>query len=127
MKARYHFIFFICTIIFVISLFFSTELSFLISLRHFLFYTIKIDTFGHFISFFLLTWVLHSLLKFHLPTLIFTLIIYGGLTELGQLYLGFRNAEFNDFLADISGVLFFTLLKFSYIKLNILFLKYKAS
>lgn len=74
----------------------------------------QIDTIGHFTSFFILTWLVHSPLKVPLVIAVLTVIFYGALTELGQLYLGFRNGEVIDFLADVAGVLFFTLIKICY-------------
>mgnify|MGYP006903651264 CR=1 FL=1 len=71
----------------------------------------QIDTIGHFFGFFLLSWLLHSGFKLSLLPLSFSLTIYAALTELGQWYLGFRNAEFSDFLADVAGILTFMLLR----------------
>ena len=64
----------------------------------------RIDTIGHFIGFFLLTWLLTTFIK--LPTSIaaLTLVFYAAASEFGQAYLGFRNGEFSDFVADIIGV-----------------------
>ena len=64
----------------------------------------KIDSIGHILGFFLLTGILHSVIKLPLINLSICLIIYAGLTELGQLYLGFRNAELCDFIADLVGI-----------------------
>ncbi len=86
----------------------------------------KIDTIGHFTSFFLLTWVVHSLVKLPLKIAVVTLIFYGALTELGQLYLGFRNGEFIDFLADVAGILFFVLMKWCYIFFSSKIIKTKS-
>lgn len=71
----------------------------------------RLDTTGHFISFFLLGALLHYLIKISLFVSCSCLIFYGALSELGQYYLGFRNAEFRDFYADTLGVLAFALLK----------------
>ncbi len=86
----------------------------------------KIDTIGHFTSFFLLTWVVHSLVKLPLKITVVVLIFYGALSELGQLYLGFRNGELTDFVADVAGILFFVLMKWCYSCLSSCFNKKKA-
>ncbi len=39
------------------------------------------------------------------------LIFYAALSELGQYYLGFRNGEMKDFIADLFGIFMFVLLK----------------
>ena len=64
----------------------------------------KIDTIGHFIGFFLLTWLLTTFIKLPITVAALTLVFYAAATELGQAYLGFRNGEFTDFVADIVGV-----------------------
>lgn len=74
----------------------------------------QIDTIGHFTSFFLLTWFVHSLLKVELGRTILTLLVYGGLTELGQHFLVYRQADFIDYLADVCGILFFAFVKLLY-------------
>ncbi|WDE06489.1 VanZ family protein [Thalassomonas viridans] len=76
-----------------------------------LYKNIKLDTTGHFISFFLLGALLHHVIKISLFVSCSCLIFYGALSELGQYYLGFRNAEFRDFYADALGVLAFALLQ----------------
>jgi VanZ family protein len=73
-----------------------------------------IDTIGHFISFFLLTWLVNSLLKIPRALTIITLILYAVLTEVGQSYLVFRSAEFTDSLADIIGISSFFIIKAVY-------------
>ena len=79
--------------------------------RDIVFQFTKIDTIGHFISFFCLTWLLNSLLKFPLFNLGLCLVLYAALTEIGQYYLGFRNGEFRDFIADTFGIGVFVLIK----------------
>jgi VanZ family protein len=76
---------------------------------------IEIDSIGHFLSFFALTWLLNSLLKFPLLNLSICLIFYAALTEIGQFYLGFRNGEISDFLADVVGISLFVFIKWSII------------
>ena len=105
MKSRHHFLFFLVIILGLFLLVFSSEI------RTTLFKNTQIDTVGHFIGFFCLTWILHSLAKFPLFTTVITLIVYAALTEVGQHFLGFRNGEFRDFAADVVGILFFALLK----------------
>ncbi|WP_448568226.1 VanZ family protein [Thalassotalea ganghwensis] len=71
----------------------------------------KLDSIGHIIGFFLLSWLLCSVGRFPLINIIITLSIYAGLTELAQLYLGFRNGELSDFFADLVGIGFFAVIK----------------
>jgi len=92
-----------------VSLFFSNEA------RNIIFRNTQIDTIGHFIGFFCLAWVLSSFIKLSTPALTFSLVIYAGLSELGQYYLGFRNGEVKDFVADILGISFFLLLKWTWL------------
>ncbi|MGL1959267.1 MAG: VanZ family protein [Colwellia sp.] len=115
MKSRHHLLFFITVIIGAILLFFSSELLLPVEIRNAVFHSPKIDTIGHFIGFFILAWVVHSVIKLSLFNTILTLILYGALSELGQFYLGFRNGEFSDFFADICGILFFALLKWCFV------------
>lgn len=75
----------------------------------------------------MLSWLVHSLIKVPLTITILTLSFYGGLTELGQLYLGFRNGELIDFLADVAGILFFAFTKLTYSYLVKLTRQKKAS
>lgn len=79
--------------------------------RNVLFINTQADTIGHAFGFFFLIWLLHSLIKLPLFTIALCLIFYGALTEMGQYYLGYRNAELRDFIADIIGILFFVFLK----------------
>lgn len=71
----------------------------------------QIDSISHFIGFFFLTWLLNGVLKFPLMNVVIALCFYGALTEWGQLYLGFRNAEIKDYISDVLGVLSFAFLK----------------
>ncbi|GLX82542.1 VanZ family protein [Thalassotalea eurytherma] len=105
MKSRQQLLFFLFFVLFITGIFLSTETNSTV------FQHTQIDTIGHFISFFCLAWFLNAFLKLSLILLTPTLIVFGGLTELGQLYLGFRNGEFSDFFADVLGVLFFVLLR----------------
>jgi VanZ family protein len=70
---------------------------------------LQLDKLGHFLSFFILAWLVTTLLKLPFRVTLPCLIIYGGLTELTQSYLGFRNGELTDFIADSLGVLAFCL------------------
>lgn len=80
-----------------------------------IFTQIGIDTWGHFFSFFLLTGLLHSLFKIPLINTSICLLLYGGLSEIGQHYLGFRNGEFLDFIGDAAGILLFIFLKWCWV------------
>mgnify|MGYP000379602019 CR=1 FL=1 len=70
----------------------------------------QIDTIGHFIAFFCLSWIIYGGIKLELKTTVIGLSVYGALTELGQLFLGFRNAEWSDFYADVAGTVLFALI-----------------
>jgi len=59
------------------------------------------------IGFFILAWLLHGIFKFPVLSISICLVFYAALTELGQLYLGFRNGEISDFIADIVGITLF--------------------
>jgi len=113
-KARHHFLFFILLITAATLLFFSSELLLPTELKNAVFRSPQIDTIGHFIGFFVLAWLMHSLLKTTRALTFFSLSFYGALSELGQYYLGFRNGEFSDFFADVAGISFFILLKTCY-------------
>lgn len=80
-----------------------------------IFTQIAIDTWGHLIGFFLLTWLLNIICKLALINTGVCLVVYAALSELGQAYLGFRNGEFLDFMADVMGVGLFMLIKWSLI------------
>jgi VanZ family protein len=71
----------------------------------------QLDSIGHLIGFFILIWFLHGVLKFPLLNVFICLVLYAALTELGQLYLGFRNGEISDFIADLVGMSFFVMIK----------------
>ena len=113
MKTRHHVLFLFTLFSLVILLLFS-EILLSAEMRKLVFRFPKIDIVGHFISFFSLTWVVHSIIKLPIKVTLVTLIIYAGLTELGQAYLGFRTGEFTDFLADIVGIITFFILKYAY-------------
>lgn len=108
MKSRYH----LSILTMMIILFFCLYFSFS-DFRRLVFRSTDIDSIGHIISFFGLTWVLHSILKLPLFNTMLTVAFYGGLTELGQYYLGFRNGEFKDFFFDIVGMTLFALIRWS--------------
>lgn len=123
MKIRHHLTFFILIISAAILLFFSSEVLLPTELKKIIFRSPQIDTIGHFISFFILAWLIHSLIKLTLLETLITLSFYGALSELGQYYLGFRNGEFSDFFADIVGIGSFILLKLLYLAYIRIFLK----
>jgi len=70
---------------------------------------IQLDTVGHIIGFFGLTWLLVRVLELPLANTVICLFFYSALTEISQYYLGFRNGEFVDFIADIVGVSLFAI------------------
>lgn len=105
LKNLHHFLFILTLILIAISLTFSSDI------RSMVFRNTQIDTIGHFIGFFCLTWVLSSLIRLPMWPLTIALIFYAALSELGQYYLGFRNGEMKDFIADLFGIFMFVLLK----------------
>ena len=123
MKAQHHLTFFILIVICAALLFFSSELLLPEAIKKLVFRSPAIDTIGHFIGFFVLTWLVASIIKLSLLSTFFTLSFYAALSELGQYYLGFRNAEFSDFYADIAGISLYLLLKYAYLKYKIFTLK----
>lgn len=123
MKAQHHLTFFILIVTCAALLFFSSELLLPEAIKRLVFRSPAIDTIGHFIGFFVLTWLVSSIIKLSLLSTLFTLIFYGALSELGQYYLGFRNAEFSDFFADVAGISLYILLKYAYLKYKIFTLK----
>lgn len=76
---------------------------------------IQIDSVAHFIGFFFIAALLNGIVKLPLMNCIIVLIFYAALTEWGQLYLGFRNAEIKDFVGDVLGVLTYALLRWTYL------------
>lgn len=80
-----------------------------------IFTQIRIDTWGHFISFFFLTLILNKAFKVELINTGICLFVYAALSELGQYYLGFRNGELLDFIANITGIVVFMSLKWGWI------------
>lgn len=123
MKAQHHFVFFILIICGGSVLFFSGELLLPDAVKRLIFRSPKIDTIGHFIAFFILTWVVSSILKLSLINTLLTLSLYSALSELGQFYLGFRNAEVSDFLADVAGVCLYIFLKYTHLRYKLFMLK----
>lgn len=123
MKIRHHLTFFIIIISTAMLLFFSSELLLPTELKKIVFRSPKIDTIGHFIAFFILAWLIHSLIKLTLVKTFITLSFYGALSELGQYYLGFRNGELSDFFADIAGISSFILLKLLYLAYKNIYFK----
>ena len=71
--------------------------------------SIQMDTVGHAIGFFILTFTINALLKLPLINLSICLTFYAAFTEIGQHYLGFRRGEISDFIADVVGILLFIL------------------
>jgi VanZ family protein len=76
---------------------------------------IQIDTFGHIIGFFGLSWALIGLLKLPLVNTVICLYFYSALTEIAQYYLGFRSGQFFDFVADVFAISLFATLQWSLI------------
>ncbi|MFD2164702.1 VanZ family protein [Thalassotalea euphylliae] len=105
MRNLHHIFFFFIVVLVILGLSFSSEL------RNILFVNPKVDAYGHFIGFFILAWVLSSFLKLPTWPLVISLIAYAALSELGQYYLGFRNGEVKDFIADVIGIFCFFFLK----------------
>ncbi len=115
MRARQHYYFFITVSIISILLLFAHE--FLPDpLRKRLFQFPALDTIGHLTSFFILTWVSHSIIKLPLSICMPLLIFYGALTEIGQSFLGYRSGQLGDFIADIIGISLFVLTKWLYLR-----------
>jgi len=108
MKSRYHLLI-IALIVLLFLAFYLISAEF----RTLVLRSTKVDSIGHIISFFGLTWVLHSILKLPLFNTMMTVSLYGALTELGQYYLGFRSGEFSDFLADLIGIALFGIIRWS--------------
>lgn len=114
MKARQHSYFLITVIIVTTLLLFAHE--FLPdTLRKRIFQFPEIDTIGHLTSFFILTWVTHSVIKISLPICTPLLIFYAALTEIGQSFLGYRSGELGDFIADVIGISLFLVTKWLYL------------
>lgn len=70
-----------------------------------------IDSVGHFLGFFILAWGFNVVINVSLQHTFFCLFIYAVASEVGQFYLGFRNGELRDVIADLVGVLLFISLK----------------
>ena len=108
MKSRYHLLLLSLIVALFFCLYFSSP-----EFRRLAFRSTEIDSIGHIISFFALTWVLHSILKLPLFNTMLTVTFYGLLTELGQYYLGFRSAQLSDFYADLIGIALFAVIRWS--------------
>jgi len=105
MKSRHHLLFFLFLILAFTLVFISEDI------RNLIMSNTKIDSIGHIIGFFCLAWILSSFVKLPLLNTAICLVFYAVLSEIGQYYLGFRNGEFRDFIADIIGILLFVILK----------------
>ncbi|TMM46010.1 VanZ family protein [Colwellia ponticola] len=113
MNARQHYYFFIS--VFIVSSLLLVAHSFVPdSWRKIIFQFPAIDTIGHLTSFFILTWVSHSVIKLSLPLCLMLLTFYAALTEVSQSLLGYRQGELGDFLADVLGICLFVLVKWLY-------------
>ena len=108
MKSRYHLSILAMIVILFFCLYFSSG-----DFRRIVFRSTEIDSIGHMISFFGLTWVLHSILKLPLLNTMVTVAFYGALTELGQYYLGFRSGQLSDFISDLIGISLFGIIRWS--------------
>jgi VanZ family protein len=110
MKTHSHLLLFlITTLLLLLAFFLSAEV------RNIIFGPTQIDTVGHIIGFFGLSWILIAMAKLPMFNTLICLFLYSALTEVGQYYLGFRSGEFADFLADIAGISLFTVLYWIYI------------
>jgi|TARA_B110000090_G_C13312077_1_gene420004 VanZ family protein len=107
-KRRHHFLLLLLALLSLIALFFSTEVKAVV-FKH-----TQIDSVGHFFGFFCLSFLLNYILKFPLLITVLCLTLYAVLSEVGQYYLGFRNGEFRDVVADVIGVLSFVSLQYLY-------------
>jgi hypothetical protein len=123
LKAHHHLIFFVLILLGSFVLFFSSELLLPESIKRLIFRSPAIDTIAHFIGFFILTWLMVSIIKCSMMSTLLTLSLYAAFTELGQYYLGFRNAELSDVFADIGGVTFYLFLRYTFLKYKIFTLK----
>ncbi len=123
MKARHHLTFFMLILLGASLLFFSSELLLPEAIKKLVFRSPQIDTIGHFIGFFVLTWLVSSVIKLSLLNSLFTLFFYAALSELGQYHLGFRNGEFSDFFADITAISLYIFLKYTYLRYKVFMLK----
>lgn len=100
---------FALTVVLISALVFGLQYLTGYTLRH-----IQLDSIGHIIGFFLLTAIFIAILNIKLYLTITCLLCYGALSELGQYYLGFRNGEVRDTLADFIGIGLFLLCYFCY-------------
>jgi hypothetical protein len=123
LKAHHHLAFFILILCGGSVIFFSGELLLPEAIKKLIFRSPQIDTIGHFIGFFILTWVASSIIKLSLFNTLITLFFYSALSELGQYFLGFRNAEFSDIFADIAGISLYIFLKYTYLRYKLFTLK----
>jgi len=101
MRIPLHLFFSLLFVLFLEILFLSYD----VKVQSFLFP--KVDSVGHCVGFLFLTWLLNALIKSSTLNLVLCLVLYSALTEIGQHYLGFRNGEFRDFIADTLGIGFF--------------------
>ena len=108
MKSRYHLSILAIIALLFFCLYFSSS-----DFRRVVFRSTEIDSIGHIISFFCLTWVLHSILRLPLFNTMLTVAFYGALTEIGQYYLGFRSAQLSDFISDLIGIALFAIIRWS--------------
>jgi VanZ family protein len=108
MKSRYHLSILVTIVIVFFCLYFSSD-----DFKRLVFRSTEVDSIGHIVSFFGLTWVLHSILKLPLFNTMLTVAFYGALTELGQYYLGFRSAQMSDFISDLIGISLFAVIRWS--------------
>lgn len=106
MKSQQHLLLFL---VFLILVIFTSLVSH--DLQAIWFRGTRLDSIGHMVGFFGLTWLLQGVFKFPLIPLSMCLIFYAALTEIGQWYLGYRNAEMSDFIADVVGITAFVALK----------------
>ena len=107
-NKRHHFLLLLIVLLSLIALFFSAEVKAVV-FKH-----TRLDSVGHFFGFFCLSFLLNYTLKSPLLVTVLCLIFYAVLSEIGQYYLGFRNGEFRDIIADVIGVISFATLQWLY-------------
>lgn len=95
----------ICSLLLILIFFIPNEFKIMIINK------IQIDTIGHIIGFFGLSWILIRFVKLPLMNTVICLYFYSALTEIGQYYLGFRSGQFFDFVADVVGISLFATLQ----------------
>ncbi|MDN3653148.1 VanZ family protein [Thalassotalea ponticola] len=99
LKTKHRYLTYVGILIITVVLTNADELSLWLTKK------LLLDKVGHFISFFLLTWLLDKIISLPRAVLVLSVICYAGFTELCQWYLGFRSPQFYDFIANALGCL----------------------